>query len=69
MAYTVHSMMAHAELHHQSAQTALHNATQSTDGDMFVGQCQKAAAEAQAGLLAIELAKYAAGTWSKDGAL
>lgn len=63
MSYTTHSMMSHAELHFQSAQKELSR----IDNDSYVTAewaqviAQRATAEAQAGLLAVELAKYGAG--------
>lgn len=64
MAYTVDQMMQHAELHYFSAQKELQHAEQSTDDD-WTGICAaKAAAQAQAGLLALGMAIL--GTMQED---
>lgn len=59
MSYTEHSMMANAEKHFQAAEKAFEYAEAACTDEGFSMQSHKAAAHAQAGLLAVELAKYA----------
>lgn len=62
MAYTVHQMMAHAELHLATAQKQLEYADGAEDDGWNAVCCARASAEAQAGLLALELARERGGT-------
>lgn len=63
-AYTTNSMMGHAALHFFSAQRALAKIEDGIDAAL---NSQIAMAESSAGLLAVELAKYADGTgWRED---
>lgn len=66
MSYTTQSMMAHAQLHFASAQKALAYAERAEDDGWVAIQSMKASAEAQAGLLAVELARYAGGFWGGE---
>ena len=65
--YTGESMMAAAERHYRAAEKNLETIDSSWGHNVITNRINRATAHTQAGLLAVELAKYALSPGNDDG--